>query len=65
MAEDAKTSPPPEPEPWTFEGASLRQLRAGLAMTPAERLRWLEEAVEELGPWVGRALTRRPKGTDP
>jgi hypothetical protein len=32
----------------------------GLAMTPAERLRWLEETVEELLPWVGRARLGRP-----
>ena len=60
MAEHEKPSRPGEPEPWTFEGVSLRQLRAGLAMTPAERLRWLEEAVEELGPWVGRARRQAP-----
>lgn len=39
------------------------QIRIGLSMTPAERLRWLEETVEELRPWVG--LARRGAGQDP
>lgn len=30
-------------------------LEMGLRLTPAERLRWLEETVEELQPWVGLA----------
>jgi hypothetical protein len=47
-------------DPWTFEGNRLLQLRQGLAMTPAERLRWLEDTVEELLPWVGRAAQGRP-----
>ncbi len=34
------------------------QIRTGLAMTPAERLRWLEDTVEELRPWVGLASDR-------
>lgn len=47
-------------ETWTFAGSRSRVLRMGLAMTPAERLRWLEETVEELLPWVGRARLGRP-----
>lgn len=47
-------------EPWTFAGSRSRVLRMGLEMTPAERLRWLEETVEELLPWVGRARQGRP-----
>jgi hypothetical protein len=50
------------PEPWTFEANRSLQIRMGLKMTPAERLRWLEETVEELRPWVGRALLGRPVG---
>lgn len=34
------------------------QVRVGLDMTPAERLRWLEETIEELQPWLG--LAERP-----
>lgn len=51
---------PPAEELWTFEGSRSRVLRMGLEMTPAERLRWLEETVEELLPWVGRARLGRP-----
>ena len=47
-------------ESWTFAGSRSRVLRMGLEMTPAERLRWLEETVEELLPWVGRARQGRP-----
>jgi hypothetical protein len=50
------------PEPWTFEANRELQIRMGLRMTPAERLRWLEETVEELLPWVGRAAMGRPVG---
>lgn len=49
--------------PWTFEGNRDLQIRMGLEMTPAERLRWLEETVEELLPWVGRARLGRPIGS--
>jgi hypothetical protein len=31
------------------------QLRRGLRMTPAQRLRWLESTVEELSSWCGQA----------
>jgi hypothetical protein len=48
------------PAPWTFEGNRALQIRMGLEMTPAERLRWLEASVEELLPWVGRARLGRP-----
>ena len=47
-------------EPWTFAGSRSRVLRMGLGMTPAERLRWLEETVEEMLPWVGKARLGRP-----
>ena len=38
------------------------QMRIGLSMTPAERLRWLEDTVEELRPWVGLARQGRGPG---
>jgi hypothetical protein len=64
MPETRKELSPSEqgisPDPWTFEGNRILQLRQGLAMTPAERLRWLEDTVEELRPWVGRAAQGRP-----
>ncbi len=45
---------------WTHEGTVRRRLEAGLRMTPAERLRWLEEMLDELLPLVGRARTASP-----
>jgi len=33
-------------------------LQMGLDLTPAQRLRWLEETVEELLPWLGLASRR-------
>jgi hypothetical protein len=51
------------PEPWSFEANRDLQLRMGLKLTPAERLRWLEETVEELLPWVGRAQQGKPVGS--
>lgn len=62
MPEEKKQPALPESfqETWTFAGSRSRVLRMGLAMTPAERLRWLEETVEELLPWVGRARLGRP-----
>jgi len=62
MPETEKEVFPPgqiSPDPWTFEGNRILLLRQGLAMTPAERLRWLEDTVEELLPWVGRAAQGR------
>ncbi len=45
------------------------QIDVGLAMTPAERLRWLEGTVEELRPWVGLACkgqeSKRPPTPEP
>ena len=33
---------------WDFEGTRRHHLEMGLRMTPAERLRWLEETVDEM-----------------
>jgi hypothetical protein len=44
-----------------FAGHSRRQAVAGLALTPAERLRWLEEAMIEMRRLLGRARKRRTK----
>jgi hypothetical protein len=35
------------------------QARMGLRLTPAERLRWLEETMETLRRWRGRAQSAR------
>jgi len=45
---------------WTHEETRQRQIRAGLRMTPAERLTWLEEMLDELLPLVGRAREAGP-----
>jgi hypothetical protein len=43
-----------------FDGHWRRQVRRGLALTPAQRLRWLEQTMQELRPLVGRARRARP-----
>jgi hypothetical protein len=43
-----------------FEGHWRRQVRLGLSLTPVERLRWLEQTMEELRPLVGRARRGHP-----
>jgi hypothetical protein len=54
-----------------FDGHWRRQVRLGLALTPAQRLRWLERTMEELRPLVGRArfaapsAAKRPEALDP
>jgi hypothetical protein len=40
---------------WSHAETRRRQNQAGLRMTPAERLAWLEEMLDELLPLVGRA----------
>ncbi len=47
---------------WTRAETSRRQREVGLRMTPAERLAWLEDILDELLPLVGRArhAERRP-----
>jgi hypothetical protein len=47
---------------WDFEGARRHHLRRGLQMTPAERLRWLEETVEEMRQLQGLARRGRRIG---
>ena len=44
-----------EPAGWTQAETAERQRRAGQEMTPAERLDWLEEVLDELLPLLGRA----------
>ncbi len=48
-----------------FEGHRRRQARLGLDLSPAERLRWLEETMEELRELVGRARRGRPINQGP
>lgn len=43
-----------------FEGHRRRQSGVGLRLTYSERLRWLEQTMEELRPMVGRARYGTP-----
>lgn len=43
---------------WSHADTRQRQVRAGVQMTPAERLAWLEEMLDELLPLVGRARAK-------
>ena len=45
---------------WSFAGARRQHLRSGLRLTPAERLRWLEETVDEMRRLQGLARLGRP-----
>ena len=47
---------------WDPETERLHQIKLALAMTPAQRLRWLESTVTELRPWVGLARAETRKG---
>lgn len=42
--------------PRGFDGHRRAQVALGLRLTPAERLRWLDEAMETLRRWQGQAL---------
>jgi hypothetical protein len=58
---DVKSKSNPGDPEWPRGWAEHRRLQAriGLRMTPAERLRWLEETVAALRRWQG--LARRSK----
>jgi hypothetical protein len=45
---------------WDFEGARRHHLKLGLDLTPEERLRWLEETIEEMRSLQGLARNGRP-----
>jgi hypothetical protein len=53
------TSPPADLPTKKQSNVDLHLLEIGHRMTPAERLRWLDETVEGLLPWVGRAAGKR------
>ena len=38
-----------------YDDVRRRQIRLGLKLTPSERLRWLEHALETFSAWKGRA----------
>lgn len=47
---------------WDFDGARRHHLQQGMRMTPAERLRWLEETVDEMRRLQGLARLGRTVG---
>lgn len=51
--------------PRGWEGHRRAQAGIGLGMTPAERLRWLQETLETLRRWQGRARSPSPPGPRP
>lgn len=62
MTESDKGAQPASPpgHEWTYEEHQRRQARRGLEMTPAERLRWLEETMAELREIQGLANRASP-----
>lgn len=48
-----------------YEGHRRRQARLGLRLSPAERLRWLEETLQELRGLLGRARRGQPVARRP
>lgn len=48
-----------EEDSWDFAGTRRHHLRRGLRLTPAERLRWLEETVDEMRRLQGLARSGR------
>lgn len=49
-----------EASSWDFEEARRAAAAEGLRLTPAERLRWLDEAMAELQGLLGRARSDPP-----
>lgn len=52
---EPKNEEPRRVDAMSFEAAREAAIREGLRMTPAERLRWLEETMAEMEGLVGRA----------
>ena len=51
--------------PRGYDGHRREQTRMGLRLTPAQRLRWLEETMDSLRRWQGLARPARPpSGTE-
>jgi hypothetical protein len=62
MIDPSKSKAPAEQkeDAWDFAGARRHHIRQGLLLTPAERLRWLEETVDEMRRLQGLARLGRP-----
>jgi hypothetical protein len=50
--------------PRGFDGHRRAQAGMGLRLTPAERLRWLEETMDSMRRWRGLARSTRPPSTE-
>jgi hypothetical protein len=48
MTERSEIRPDSKEDSWDFEGTRRHHIRLGLRLTPTERLRWLEETVDEM-----------------
>ncbi len=53
---------PAEIPDWSFAATRRRQLHAGIALSPTERIAWLEEMLDELLPLLGQARQKREHG---
>ncbi len=62
MSDGDRTAGAGFPRGW--DGHRRAQAGIGLGMTPAERLRWLQETLETLRRWQGRARSPSPGGPD-
>jgi hypothetical protein len=58
----SKNRPGGQEDTWDFEGTRRHHIRLGLRLTPAERLRWLEETVDEMRQLQGLARKGRRIG---
>lgn len=64
MTDLKRREPPPyDPEAWGFDEARYLAVTEGLRLTPEERLRWLEETMEEMWRLVGSARERGVDGS--
>ncbi len=57
--EDTKNHTASALDSWDFEGTRRHHFEQGLRMTPVERLRWLEETVDEMRRLQGLARLGR------
>ena len=59
MSEPTRSKNDRQVETWDFEGTRRHHIRSGLRLTPVERLRWLEETVDEMRRLQGLARNGR------
>lgn len=59
MTEPSQPKPEAEEYTWDFEGTRRHHIRAGLRLSHLERLRWLEDTVDEMRQLQGLARKGR------